>query len=124
MEGKVNVEIETMSVLKCKLSAKMNARVKWSCQHDDWTDQKAIHKKVWQLSGRMHWVDGLSVSRTDGYVWAAHACNRFIYMLDFYETSKVSELLFYKLNQLLFWIKCTRRLLNCKVPIVYALQIL
>lgn len=69
--------------------------VKWSSQHDDWTDQKAVHKKVWQLSVRMHWVYGLSVSRNDAYVWAAHTYNRFIYMLDFYKTNKVSELLFY-----------------------------
>lgn len=34
-----------------------------------------------------------------GYVCAY---NRFIYMLDFYETRKVSERLFYKCNQFLF----------------------
>lgn len=44
------------------------------------------------------------------------AYNRFIYMLDFYETRKVSEHLFYKCNQFLFWVKCTRRLLNSKLP--------
>lgn len=81
-----------------------------------WLDRSKGSSQKGMTVVTMHWVAGLSVSRNDGYVWAAHTCNRFIYMLDFYEASKVSELLFYKFNQLSFWTRCTWRLLNSKLP--------